>query len=31
MMNTEQLELKFERFATVRPLDRRRNLSRASW
>jgi hypothetical protein len=31
IMNTEQMELKLARSAKLRPLNRRRNLSRASW
>ena len=30
-MNTEQMELKLARSPKLRPLNRRRNLSRASW
>ena len=31
IMNTEQMELKLARSPRLRPLNRRRNLSRASW
>jgi hypothetical protein len=31
IMNTEQMELKLARSPKLRPLNRRRNLSRASW
>lgn len=31
IMNTEQMELKLARSPKLRPLHRRRNLSRASW